>query len=529
MYPFKILNKKKYSLYFLNAFVENICIYIMPVIISICLTTPFTLNKFKILIILTITLKTLEIIFNSIWNIKAVYFLEETKKDLQLAYFRRICDMNITKINNTHTGFLKKQIDIVSDETVNLLNEFMTTINGFVIAISIFLIQVFTQSKLVFAICIVFIIFIVIYNIIITKFNVMAQEDYNSKNAKYNATNVDFLENVKVVKNYDGLFFAAKRINKEFDIVRKPLRKVNIFGSLRFDGTSALIFIMYAILLISLFIQMKNGENVFSYVVFYTTMFTGLNTELRGVGYLFLHLNKFKSANNQIEKVLTKEEKQPKFRNFNSITLKDIEFKYNKKSKNIINIPYFKVDKKDKVSIMGESGQGKSTFLNLFCRFYKIDDNKYLVNGKESCKAPDVAYISQETDLFDLSIRDNLLLGKNISDKKLNEYLNQAGLLDWINSLEHGLDTIVGEKGIRLSTGQKQRLNIIRGILLDKEIYILDEPTSNLDILSEEKIYDMINKYLNDKTLIIVTHRPKLRDICNKHYYFKDKEMILEN
>ena len=199
------------------------------------------------------------------------------------------------------------------------------------------------------------------------------------------------------------------------------------------------------------------------------------------------------------------------------------------RTKNIIKIPYFKVDKKDKVSIMGESGQGKSTFLNLFCRFYKIDDNKYLVNGKESNKAPNVAYISQETDLFDLSIRDNLLLGKNISDKKLNEYLKDAGLLDWINSLEHGLDTIVGEKGIRLSTGQKQRLNIIRGILLDKEIYILDEPTSNLDILSEEKIYDMINKYLNDKTLIIVTHRPKLRDICNKHYYFKDKEMILED
>ena len=132
-----------------------------------------------------------------------------------------------------------------------------------------FLIQVFTQSKLVFVICIVFIIFIVIYNIIITKFNVLAQEDYNNKNAKYNAINVDFLENVKVVKNYDGLHFATKRINKEFDIVRKPLKKVNIFGSLRFDGTSALIFIMYAILLISLFIQMQNGENVFSYVVFY--------------------------------------------------------------------------------------------------------------------------------------------------------------------------------------------------------------------------------------------------------------------
>ena len=529
MYPFKILNKKKYALCFLNAFLENICLYLMPVVLSVYLTVPFTLDKFKMLIILTIVLKFFEILFNVIWNIKTEPFLENTKKDLQISYFKRLCNMNVSKINNSHTGFLKKQIDICCDETNLLLDELMMTINGFVVAITIFLIQVFNQSFFIFVICIIFIILIVIYNVIITKSNVIIQDDYNDKYAKYNATNVDFMENIKVVKNYDALNYAETKMNSKFDYIRKPLKKVCIYRSLRIDGINALIYTMYAILLISLFISMKNGNDVFSYIVFYSSMFSGLNTELRGVGNLFVHFNKFKSANNGIEKVLIEEERQPKLKSFNNITLKYIEFKYNKNSKNIINIPYFSIDKKDKISIMGESGQGKSTFLNLFCRFYKIDNSKYLVNGKESNKAPDVAYISQETDLFDLSIRDNLLLGKNISDKKLNEYLNQAGLLDWINSLEHGLDTIVGEKGIRLSTGQKQRLNIIRGILLDKEIYILDEPTSNLDVLSEEKIYEMINKYLNDKTLIIVTHRPKLRNICNKHYCFKDKEMFLEN
>ena len=529
MYPFKILNKKKYALCFLNAFLENLCLYLMPVVLSVYLTVPFTLDKFKMLIIFTITLKALEILFNVIWQLKTEPFLESTHKNLHLAYFKRLCNMSLSKLNNNHTGFLKKQIDVVSDETQILLDNLMMTINGFVIAITIFLIQVFNQSFFIFIICIIFIILIVIYNVVITKSNVIIQNDYNDKYAKYNAISVDFIENIKVVKNYDALNYVLNKINSSFNLIKKPLKRICVYRSLRVDGINALIYTMYAILLISLFISMKNGNDVFSYIVFYSSMFSGLNTELRGVGNLFAHLNKFKSANNQIEKVLIEEEKQLKFKNFNNITLKDIEFKYSKKSKNIINIPYFKVDKKDKVSIMGESGQGKSTFLNLFCRFYKIDDNKYLVNGKESSKAPDVAYISQETDLFDLSIRDNLLLGKNISDKKLNEYLNDAGLLSWINSLEHGLDTIVGEKGLRLSTGQKQRLNIIRGILLDKEIYILDEPTSNLDILSEEKIYDMINKYLNDKTLIIVTHRPKLRDICNKHYYFKDKEMILED
>lgn len=100
-------------------------------------------------------------------------------------------------------------------------------------------------------------------------------------------------------------------------------------------------------------------------------------------------------------------------------------------------------------------------------------------------------------------------------------YLKEAGLEDWVNRLEDGLDTIVGEKGLKLSVGQKQRLNIIRGILLDKDIYILDEPTSNLDKETEKMIINLIKKYLKEKTVIIVTHREEIKDICDRHYKVK--------
>lgn len=526
MYPFKVLNKKKYTLCFINAFLENLCLYIMPVVLSIFLTTPFTIDKFKWLIILTIVLKILEIFFNILWNTKVEPFLEISKKELQISYFKRICNMSISRINSSHTGYLKKQLDIVCDETVNLLDEIMMTVNGFTVAITIFLIQVYNQSHYMFLICIIFIIIIVIYNIIITKSNVKIQDKYNDENAKYNATSVDFLQNIKIVKNFDALNYATNTMDKKFETVKKPMKKLNVFRSLRSDGINGLVYLMYAIILISLYFKMQNGENVFSYLVFYSSMFSGLNVELKGVASLFIHYNKFKSANNQVEKIIIEEEQQNKIRNWNNITLKDIEFKYNDESKTTIKIPNFSLDKKDKVSIIGESGQGKSTFLSLFCRFYNIDDKNYLTDGTPSPKAPDIAYISQETDLFDLTIKENLCLGKRISNDTLNQYLEDAGLLDWIKSLENGIDTQVGEKGIKLSAGQKQRLNIIRGILLDKEIYILDEPTSNLDIISEDKIYNMIDKYLKDKTCIIVTHRPKLTEMCNKQYYFENKTMF---
>ena len=99
-------------------------------------------------------------------------------------------------------------------------------------------------------------------------------------------------------------------------------------------------------------------------------------------------------------------------------------------------------------------------------------------------------------------------------------YLKELELTE-IELFQDGLNTIVGEKGLKLSTGQKRRLNILRSYLLDKNIYILDEPTSNLDKKTEEVVVNFILKYFKDKTLIIVTHNEKINDVCNNFYQFK--------
>ena len=196
----------------------------------------------------------------------------------------------------------------------------------------------------------------------------------------------------------------------------------------------------------------------------------------------------------------------------------------------MISLPSFRFEKGDKISIMGESGQGKTTILNVLAGIYPLNSGTIKINDKEYNNPKlDVVYISQDVDLFDLSIRDNLTLGKNISDKKIISLFEDAGLMEWFLNLEKGLDEVVGEKGVKLSSGQRQRLNIIRGILINKEVYFFDEPTSNLDKESEEKIVSMIDKYLNDKTYIIVTHRDSIKRLCNKHYIFKDHTMLEEN
>ncbi len=166
--------------------------------------------------------------------------------------------------------------------------------------------------------------------------------------------------------------------------------------------------------------------------------------------------------------------------------------------------------------------------MKILAGLYPLEKGELLVDNqlKKDCRM-DLVFVSQEVELFDLSIRDNLCLGKKIQEEKIMQLFDEAGLMNWYKELPNGLETMVGEKGIKLSAGQKQRLNLIRGILIDKELYFFDEPTSNLDIVSEEKMISMIKKYLNNKTYVIITHRPKITELCNRHYVF-EKHMMKE-
>ena len=137
----------------------------------------------------------------------------------------------------------------------------------------------------------------------------------------------------------------------------------------------------------------------------------------------------------------------------------------------------------------------------------------------------DIGIVSQEIELFNMSIKDNLCLDKNISDDKIIKYFNELELNELLQ-FKKGIYTIVGEKGLKLSTGQKRRINILRSYLMNKEIYILDEPTSNLDKHTEEIVVNFILKYFKDKTLIIVTHNDKINEICNKFYVFNSHNLI---
>lgn len=162
---------------------------------------------------------------------------------------------------------------------------------------------------------------------------------------------------------------------------------------------------------------------------------------------------------------------------------------------------------------MGNTGAGKSTIVNLLFRFWEPNSGKILLDGqdistlKKSDLRAHIGMVSQDNSLFNLSIRENLLFAKpDATEEELKIALEKSSA-NFVFSLENGLETVIGERGLKLSGGEKQRLSIARLFLQNPEIIILDEATSALDNKTEKNIQKSLDTLLEGKTAIIIAHR----------------------
>lgn len=212
-----------------------------------------------------------------------------------------------------------------------------------------------------------------------------------------------------------------------------------------------------------------------------------------------------------------------------AIDLKSISFEYDEE-KLVLNHIDLKIQKGEKIALVGESGSGKSTLVDLVIGLYKPKEGQILVDGKEIAEKNikawrrKVGYIPQTVYLFDGTVKENVVFGAKLDDKRVDEVLKQAKIYDFLQT-KNGADTIVGEGGIMLSGGQKQRIAIARALYKDPDILVLDEATSALDSETEEQIMNEIYEISKEKTLIIIAHRLSTVQRCEKIYEIKDGEI----
>ena len=202
-----------------------------------------------------------------------------------------------------------------------------------------------------------------------------------------------------------------------------------------------------------------------------------------------------------------------------TIIFKNVSFSYNKKL-NVLDNINFSVDAESKVALVGQSGAGKSSIINLISRFYDPASGEISINQQNikdlniNSLRNNIALVSQDTIIYNKSFLDNIKFGNlKATDKKIKEAAKNAGIHDFISASLNGYKTIVGEGGNNLSGGQKQRLSIARAILKDAPILLLDEATSSLDAETENEINKALEKLTKNKTTITVAH--KLSNIVN--------------
>ncbi len=206
----------------------------------------------------------------------------------------------------------------------------------------------------------------------------------------------------------------------------------------------------------------------------------------------------------------------------NTITLKNISFSYG--NKEILHEVSLRISKGKKVALLGASGSGKTTLAHIILGLYAIKRGEVLVDGisvKEiglDVMRENIALVLQQPKMFNDTLRHNLTLGRPVSDEKLYEALKIVQLEGVMKKLPHGLETQIGKDGIRLSGGERQRAAIARMLITEPNVIILDESTSALDVVTEANLFRSLQKHLEAKSMLIITHR--LKTVENADYIY---------
>lgn len=451
--------------------------------------------------------------------------------DYKLQALKKMKTIDYLEYQKLGTGKLIQKIEDGSTSSRDILVDFYFKILRYLLPTTIFsLLFIFKVKKeLLIFVSLGYIIVILISNIILKKLYSLKENIIINQESLNKHLVRGFMELV--------VFRTNKKYNTEIEIATKEIKnivddriKIKLIHEMFFTIFAFIVDILKIIILG--YAVLKTNLSVGSIVTIISLLSKAYEPiAIFNVEYVDYKLNKI-TLKKYIEFLETKDDiALIKGKNIQelkcNIEFKNVSFSYNKTKKIIDNLS-FNIKPNSSIALVGESGSGKSTIIKLILGLIKNDEGHILIDNKELSKLnlnnlyDSITYVSQETPIFDGTLRENIVLDKNINDEEIIKILNLVNLDKFYSKQEYGLDTELGEKGIKISGGEKQRIALARLFFDKSKIIILDEATSALDNITEKEIMTNILKNLKNKTIIIIAHRLETIKDVDKIYVLKD-------
>ena len=467
---------------------------------------------------------------------------EEVKKKLQYDMLRSLIRADTQFIDKKHSGkFISNLIYDVSHIT-NLLS--IAILNLFKDSLTLIglLVVMFVQNWKLSLISIIMIPLASVAARTLGKRMGKVVTQAQEKSGFLTSYLVELFKNHKLIKIFQKEKFETSRADHHLDQLKDKSKKIGTVLVRMSPIMEILTGIMIAILIYySGKLIMKNELQVNNFFSFLAAMMLAYQP-VRSLSTLNMVVNQGYSAATRILPIVDTENMIKDRTNATdlniskgNIEIKNVYFKYDVNENNVLENITLNFEGGKMTALVGHSGSGKSTILNLIPRFYQPDDgdllidNQSIYDAKISSLRENISLVSQETTLFDDTIKNNIkYANENATDEEIFEVAKLSNAHDFIEKLPNKYETIIGENGVRLSGGEKQRISIARAMIKKSQIILLDEATSSLDSETEKKIQDALKILTENKTTIVIAHR--LSTILNSNnIYLIDSGKVIDS
>lgn len=392
---------------------------------------------------------------------------------------------------------------------------------GFIISIIIGLIIVAMQSWILAIVMSLLMIFMVLEVKWSIKIRAKPRHIRKTLNGEINGLVADAFTNNLIVKTFANEDRETKIISKKNKQYKKLYLKDVCFVGAEGSARNGLMVIIQIISIIICTYMVFNGKMEIAMAIFVLTYLQRVAAQIFELGSMLNGYDQALLEAAPMSEMLMKEnivKDKPDAINLKKINpkidLNDVTYRYSDSGQDVLKGINLSINSGEKIGIVGHSGAGKTTITHLLLRFADVTGGQILIDGHDIRNITQkslrrlIAYVPQEPMLFHRSLRENITYGNlRATDEQIWTAVKRANAYEFIKDLPNGIETTVGERGVKLSGGQRQRIAIARAILKDAPILVLDEATSALDSESEKLIQDSLNKLMKDRTSIVIAHR----------------------